>query len=382
MSSLSINFLGDFFIPDIRDLNIGTSLKHLLDQGDANVVNIEGPIRTPNAIPITKSGPNLMQDEHVPQFLERNGFNVVSIANNHIMDYGPSAMAHTMSAFSENTILCGGGKYKQAYEIRVRNIGDKKIGFLALTQYEFGIVEERNGYGAAWILHPRVDEVIASAKERCDYLIILPHAGLEFFQFPLPELRTLYRHYIDMGADAVVASHPHVPQPWEMYHGLPIVYSLGNFVFDTDSSDRWWYYGLIVQCEFTETSVSLETHLLHYDRNKREVELSNNPAILSRMAALNDTFGNEADYLSAVNAKCLSLATYYDMIFEQGGYCRIDLKKSLGYIKRHLLACIGLKKQQKANRAHMINNLRCETHRWVISRIYELIKQANEEILT
>ena len=124
-----------------------------------------------------------------------------------------------------------------------------------------------------------VDEQIIKARKECDYLIVIPHAGLELFDLPLPELKSLYRHFIDMGADAVIGGHPHVPQCWEIYKEHPIVYSLGNFCFDDNCIDKLWYFGLIAELICKDGHVSLIVELIHYDAKNSIVELSNNAEI-------------------------------------------------------------------------------------------------------
>ena len=82
----------------------------------------------------------------------------------------------------------------------------------------------------------KVNHIILDAKKELDYLFILPHAGVEYTDAPVPELIARYRDFIDYGADGVIASHPHCPQGWETYKGKPIFYSLGNFLFNSKNT--------------------------------------------------------------------------------------------------------------------------------------------------
>ena len=288
---------------------------------------------------------NLFQDNNAIKFLEENGFNVFSLANNHIMDYGISSLLKTTSLI-KNATYVGAGNLEDAYNVKKISINNIVIGIIAITQYEFGIIddEDSNSMGTAWLCHPSIDKRIVEAKKDCDFLIIMPHAGLENFEYPLPEIKTLYRHFIEMGADAVIGGHPHIPQCWEFFKEKPIVYSLGNFCFDSLRPKKaMWNKGLFASLTIREKCISLN-------------------------------FKDENTYLSIVNKKCLALENTYNQYFEMSGYYKPSLKKytrlTLGLLKRKLLG----KKDISYNPNHMINCLRCETHRWVLSRIYNIHK--------
>lgn len=371
-TSLRVTVTGDFMVSsDVTEYQFGPKLKRILSDSDINITNVEAPVKTKEARPIKKSGPNLCIDPEAPGFLEKEGFNVVTLANNHIIDYGTESAQKTIESFSPDTSILGVGTFNNAYEPKFLRIGNVTIGFLAFSQYEFGVHAEKSyddgKIGTAWMLHPMVDLSILSAKKKCDWLICLPHAGLEYFMLPLPELRTLYRHYIDMGADAIVASHPHVPQPWEIYKGKPIAYSLGNFCFATNNKTTYWYDGLIAQLDMSDTEILMSIKTLHFDIGKKCIELSEDKKLDADLSMRKQELENEAIYIERINAQCISMIPHYLMLNEMGGYYKLTIKKALGYIKRKIL-----RRENMPNSAHFINSMRCETHRWIQSRIYEL----------
>lgn len=370
---LNINIVGDFFSPNLNGLEFSDALNEKLEHADLNVVNFEGPINTNKSVPICKSGPNISQDPDAPVFLKEHGFKLFSLANNHSMDYGVQALDATIKCLNEECFV-GAGLWDEAYKVKILEIKGKKNGFLAITQFEFGVLDDiafcENKKGAAWMEHPCIDKLIVDSKQQCDYLIVLPHAGLEHFTLPLPELRTLYHHFVDMGADAVIGSHPHVPQPWETYKKKPIVYSLGNFCFDRESKKTLWSIGLLANLTFDDYEVNLQIYTLHYDRNSRIVEIINDANINSILDESNKLFSNKSAYVEAVNNHCLSMKSYYNMLLEMSGYSKFSIKHCLGYIKRKLLG-----KVPTTDNSHFINCVRCETHRWVLSIIYELNKR-------
>lgn len=377
MNSVKINIVGDFCISQLDGLHFGEVLKRQLADSDINVVNLEGPILSEGALSISKSGPHLYQDAGVPEFLEENGFNAIALANNHIMDYGSESLLKTKHSFAKAKVF-GAGTFTEAYRIEVFDIKNIKIGFLSLTQYEFGVLglnqNDQDEIGSAWFCHPVVDELIINAKNHCDFLIIIPHAGLEYFEFPLPEMRTIYQHYICMGADAVIGGHPHVPQGWEFYNEKPIMYSLGNFCFDHTLPARdFWFQGLLAMITISrDGKVKLDVNNIVYSPEQRIVDIINNKKLDAHYSHLCKILQNKDEYLSIVNRKCLELNNQYLNLFEMSGFYKLTLRKSIHYTIRTIINKYVRFKDTKYEYTHVINNLRCETHRWVISRIYEI----------
>ena len=365
---MTINIVGDFKCDGVSKLAFDTSLQKFLYQGNINVINFEAPITLPNSKRICKSGPNLSQSQKSAAFLEQNGFNLVSLANNHVMDYGEEALKNTMACFKKATTV-GAGTWEEAYTIKSFEIEDKRFGFLALTQHEFGVLAEKAGneecIGSAWMLHPMVDELILKGKKENDFLFILPHAGIENQYQPLPELRTLYKHWINMGADGVIASHPHTPQGWETYKGKPIVYSLGNFCFENHSTKLppYWFYGLIAILEINEEKINLDIQGLHYDINTGLISVTKEDSFNSHLTAINKVLQDEPQYLKEVERYCKELTPVYDRAFAESGYVKYNSKKYVKLLLRKLL-----RQQRHTNVMHLMNNLRCEVHRWAISR--------------
>lgn len=375
---IQINIVGDFCVSKLQNLQIGPELSSYLKASDCNIVNFEAPIYCESAKPIDKSGPSIFQDPLSISFLHKEGFCVFCLANNHTMDYGEAAFHKTILEISQigTAITLGAGVWEEAYKVKYLDIKGKRIGLLNITHHEFGVLDDDSNskkIGSAWMLHPIVDELILKAKNECDYLIVMPHAGQEHFSQPLPEIKTLYRHFIRMGADAVVGGHPHIIQPSENYLGKPIVYSLGNFIFDKNyGGERDWYYGLVAQLTFDEEGgINLSTSALKYDMESRIVDITNDDYIQDFLKNIDIIFNNPDNYSTYVEQECLKQELPHDFLFELSGYHTITFKKCfrllLGFLKRKIL----LRPEPIYNKAHLINNIRCEAHRWVLSRIYE-----------
>ena len=228
MNSLRITFCGDFvsFFPN--RIQVDNEIVSILSQSDLNCINVEAPFSDGRIPRISKSGPSLYQSPDTAALVKKLGFNIVSLANNHIFDFGENAARQTADSFHDIEVV-GLGSPEDVYQVRIINCNGYNIGILSGCQREFGALDSEIGkYGYAWINDCRVDRAIVSARSKCDYLFVCSHAGIEEVEIPLPEWRKRYRSLIDLGADCVIASHPHIVQGYEVYEGKRIYYSLGS----------------------------------------------------------------------------------------------------------------------------------------------------------
>lgn len=164
------------------------------------------------------------------------GIDIVTIANNHTLDYGEDALVDTCTTLENAGILYvgAGANMDRAKQLETIEVRGRTIGFLAASRVypdtswvanskKPGMV---SGYDPSILL-----KEIEAAGEYCDYLVVYMHWGIERDEKPQEYQRTLGKQLIDAGADLVIGSHPHVLQGIEYYQGKPIVYSLGNFIF-------------------------------------------------------------------------------------------------------------------------------------------------------
>jgi len=166
--------------------------------------------------------------------LKKAGFSVLSLANNHINDYGPIALADTLEALDLAGIArCGAGRNEgEARQPAVVEREGKRFAFLAYVEPMWSATPAGEGPGAAILDSVQVVRDIASAREQADFVVVSLHWGEEHQGTPRESDRALARLFVDAGADAILGHHPHVLQGAEFYRSKPILYSLGNFVFD------------------------------------------------------------------------------------------------------------------------------------------------------
>ncbi len=163
------------------------------------------------------------------------GFNVLNIANNHIMNFGKDGLDSTIKILDENNIMrVGAGRSEEEiYKPVIKNIKGAKFAFLGFT-YNSDQREFFDGeiYGVANMEIEKMKENVEKANLENDIVIVSMHAGTEYQTFPSSFQENFARGAIDAGADLVIGSHPHVVQAVEKYKERYIIYSLGNFVFD------------------------------------------------------------------------------------------------------------------------------------------------------
>lgn len=163
------------------------------------------------------------------------GYDLVSVANNHSGDYGKAAfgdMLHHLPAYGI-TPIGGGMNSTQAHTPVFRTVRTTTLGLLAYCEIGpdfFAATASTPGH--AWLIPAAMQADIAAARPHCDFLIVFMHWGIEYVTQQNAHQQAMAHLAIDSGADLVVGCHPHVIQPNEIYRGKPIVYSLGNFVFD------------------------------------------------------------------------------------------------------------------------------------------------------
>lgn len=111
---MKLNFMGDLVIQNPENIRIGENLKDCLDKFNYNIVNFEAPIKQKKNIPEPKSGPNICQSADNQSWLSQNNFQILAMANNHIMDYGTQGLENTLSCLKDYKHI-GVGNWEEAY---------------------------------------------------------------------------------------------------------------------------------------------------------------------------------------------------------------------------------------------------------------------------
>ncbi len=208
----------------------------LLDQADLRVANLECVIAAGGKA--ADKPWTFRADPRVLPLLKRH-VDAVSVANNHSGDFGRTAFAEMLDRLERTGLpYFGGGRdLREAHRPLIIERKGIKIALLGYDEFFPRAFEAGYDYaGIAWSEDEQVAYDIRQARKQADIVIPFMHWGQEHESSANSRQRQLARLMIDAGADAVVGTHPHVVQDTEIYKGKPIVYSLGNFVFDGFSS--------------------------------------------------------------------------------------------------------------------------------------------------
>ncbi len=238
--SLSLIFAGDVMlddgpgrvVADGRDPLAGVA--PMLAGADYRIANLECPVATTGS-PLDNKIYSFRAHPRVLSVLQGR-FDAVSLANNHSGDYGQAAFAETMALLDGAGIrrFGGGRNLVEAHAPLWIERKGLRIAVLGYNEFKPRVFEAGADHpGIAWSEDSHViADIRAARKAGADLVIPFMHWGWEREPKPSARQRALARRMIDAGAAAVVGGHPHVTQDAELYRGRPIVYSLGNFVFD------------------------------------------------------------------------------------------------------------------------------------------------------
>jgi hypothetical protein len=354
MCDLKIFACGDVVIGKERECFISDDLKDIISSADISICNFEAPIES-SGKPILKVGNSIFQLKMAPKLLKEAGFNVLSLANNHIYDYGEEGLFKTIESIEkEGLVHVGAGmNFEDTYKMKIVEKNKVKFGFLSFCEAEFGcLLEDECRGGYAWVNHHNIDNLIKKSKREVDVLIVNAHAGPEEVPVPLPEWRQRYRALCDYGADIIIGHHPHVPQGYERYKDSMIFYSLGNFYFNLGTSD------------VTENSYSV---LLEY----KGKNLSGYKIIPHRQESFKTAMFNDDKFnMYLVKLNNLLEKDYVNLVNEQVVY--LYKNRYEGYYKES----VGLFKRQW-RQLFLLHNIRIESHMWVVRRALSLLTEKN-----
>ena len=221
-----------------------------LQAADLAIVNVETTLSEKGA-PILKAGPNISCPEECVAGLQAVPFQVACLANNHIRDFDGAGLVETLEILkAAGLATCGAGATPEEITAPlIWELGEIKLGILNVAEGEACLPPQEGEPGVAGLDLVRIEKQLAELKQKVDLSLVIVHAGREHAPSPPPYIQTAYRQMVRAGADLVVAHHPHVPQGIEIYRGVPIVYSMGNFVFWQEQANPYQHKGFFVELE-------------------------------------------------------------------------------------------------------------------------------------
>ena len=217
-----------------------------LASAEITVGNLESTLSDDGAP--TQGGDSFAADPEVLEGLELAGFDLVSLANNHVGDYGQRALRQTLDELRDADLpYVGAGRdLAEARRpvvitrdgVRVGFLGTDSIGETPSATADRGGTNRLNMPPRTGPLNERQLDRIAADIERLadevDVVVVIPHWGTQYTHLPEASQRRAARAFAEAGADLVIGGHPHWVQGWETSGDTVVVHSLGNFVFDMD----------------------------------------------------------------------------------------------------------------------------------------------------
>jgi hypothetical protein len=251
--AIEINIAGDFVVEDeFSTVNLldNSILDHFANS-DLNIVNLEAPI-TSNLRKnrIQKTGPHLRGSEDVVgPLLTKLNINLVTLANNHILDYGERGLQDTLKFCRNRDIdtVGAGINLQEAQAPFFKEINGLTIAVLNFAENEWCNSTSQSAGANPMDLIDNINQ-IRETKKNSDVVLVIVHGGNEYNHYPSPRMVKQYRFYAENGADAVIGHHTHCVSGYERHNGVPILYSLGNFLFTTKKKKLdSWYKGFVVK---------------------------------------------------------------------------------------------------------------------------------------
>jgi poly-gamma-glutamate synthesis protein (capsule biosynthesis protein) len=332
----------------------------ILKTVDFSIVNFECPL-TNSTQKIDKTGPCIKtEDINSLKALKFVGFDLLTLANNHIQDYGGEGVLDTINNIrSEELDYVGVGADKNTAEQPfIKVIKGVKVGFINIAENEF-CAAEVNLPGANSFDFIDNTKTIKKLRGKVDKIILIYHGGREHYQLPTPEQRKRLRYFISCGVDAIIAHHTHCYSGYEFYENKPIIYSLGNFIFDYKKKYQQglWTEGMsvILGLEDGEFTVELIPHLQgrKNDFTLKILEGFDKENFLERVDALNKKLVDDTLFYETWSEYLKTQENFYFASF----YLRNFFLRAL-FIKG-FLPVSWLKSKHKLL---LLNLLRCETH--------------------
>lgn len=334
-----------------------------IKEADVAIANFECPGTELNT-KITKCGPSLKALPKDIELLKNAGFNILSLANNHILDYGEQGVIDTLRECQNQEVkTVGGGKdMVEAKEPLFITIEGKNIGIMSFADAEFNLATEYTPGANHFDPYESFDE-IKEAKNKCDYLIVLYHGGIEHYIYPSPIIQKKCRKMAECGADIVLCQHSHCIGTTEKYNGATIVYGQGNSVFGYREGDLSWNEGLLVDIELSDNDSNISFKLINATANG--VVLVNEEDSIKRVENMNEASKVLEDKIkiqSLWKGFCASKsALYLALLYGKG---RV-FNKSNRILKNRLIRALYSKKKQMIT----MNLIRCEAHNEVVQTI-------------
>lgn len=195
-----------------------TKIASTLRGADVVLANLEGPFTSSSKHAVSGGALLFTFDPSVAPNLKQSGLTTLLLANNHTLNQRQAGLDNTRTLLRKNGLAYYGDPNNRAGYALTKTLNDGRVTFIGYDQLD-GLIGQ-------------VIKDVAAAHRRGEYVIVTPHWGAEYKLGIQSALQKQAHQLIDAGADMIIGGHPHVVEPFEIYKGKFIAYSLGNFIFD------------------------------------------------------------------------------------------------------------------------------------------------------
>lgn len=370
-SPINILITGDFApINRVEELCLKGDIKavfndfiEVFENNHLNIVDLECPLTLAESTR-PKTGPYQKAHPDTIEALKYAKVSLVAMANNHIMDYDNQGVEDTINLCKQNgiaTVGIGTSKQEAAKPFLIE-LGEKKIAILNYADNEF-LSTPDGSYNCNAIDPVDMHYDIVKVKKEHDYVIVMVHAGNEFYHLPSPRTKKLYRYLVDQGADTIISHHTHVFSGYEIYKDKPIFYGLGNFVYDwPGKTNSDWNRGYVVRLSISE-KLDFEIIPLKQGNDQPGVfKLTDKEKVVfdADIHELNTIIASDEQLETEFQKYCQSVFPMYDAFIEPNFGRYIVALQKRAWLPKFL---------SRQKRLFHLNLSRCESHRDVLLRL-------------
>ena len=363
---------GDFCITTehIDKSLFSDELTELFINSDLNIVNLECPIVTNDLKKgIIKTGPNLSTSNDIFKHLRKIKIHALTLANNHILDFGREGVENTINGCKENDIshVGAGLNFSDASEPTIIIKNGIRIGLVNFCENEWTIASDNNAGANPIDIIDNIKQ-IKLARELSDFVLVIIHGGHEYYNLPSPRMIKQYRFFAENGADAIIGHHTHCISGYEIHNEVPIFYGLGNMLFTLPSLHECWYSGLLVELKLNKGEpISWIFHPIKQSKKDYLVALKKGIEIDKTLneidgysRILNDESAFKEQWISFIKRHQKTISIFSPINIIPNRYIR-GIMKLIG-IDDFLL--------KRQNLPAILNHIRCEAHKDLIIELF------------
>ena len=328
----------------------------IIRDADLSITNLECPLTLSNR-GIKKIGPNFKARLEIASLLKSVGFDMVTLANNHIYDYGQQGLSETLDTLQRYGLsyVGAGISLQEAQKPFFIEIKGVKLAIVNFAEIEFSCADSEHGGANPMDLIDNIHQ-IQEARNNADHVLVIIHGGHEHYHYPSPETLKRYRFYAESGAAAVIAHHTHCIGGYEQHKGVPIFYSLGNFFFPArNNMPCFWHEGYALLLKITKDTLAFE--ILPYEQCKDgtfSIDRNRSKELLEKIENINRVLSDDEQIAANWKKFTEERSLYYLTKISGFGRHKIAILRRLG-----LLEYFYRKSQLK----FVQQIIRCEAHK-------------------